>query len=211
MKQTIIALLLFTFSCAAFAQKAVNMELVKAGIAEYPKLLARFNTFDPTLTIDDYRLLYYGTVFQPGYSADPELKQKEISAAIGKRDFTNVIALCDSVLKKYPVSMTANFAKGLALISANPNDTVYHAYMNRYATIIRTILSSGNGKTAKTAFKTIFVADDYELIYKYFGITKVIAQNMEGKNDVFEVQPSDKWVDKKIYFDAEEIIKQYKK
>src|SRR6186713_2389434 len=177
MKYPILLLLSFVFSCTAFAQTSVNMTAVKAATADgkYAKLLERFNAFDTTLTIDDHRLLYYGAVYQPGYSAVPELKQKEINAAITKRDFTNVIALCNEVLKKYPISLTANFAKGLALVSANANDTVYGNYMNRYASLLRTIASSGNGKTCKTGFKIIFIADEYEMIYKYFGITQHFA------------------------------------
>jgi hypothetical protein len=211
MKFTIILLLSVALSGVTFAQKnsftPVNMEAVKAATKDYAKLLNRYNAFDTTLTIDDHRILYYGAVYQPGYSPDPELKQKEINAAITKRDFANVVVLCDEVLKKYPISLTANFAKGLALVSANANDTVYSNYMNRYANLLRTIASSGNGKTAKTGFKTIFIADEYEMIYKYFGIKQHFAQRVEGICDVFDVQPSDKWPDKKIYFDAEEIFK----
>lgn len=212
MKHITILLLSFVVTVAAFAQNSftpVNMEVVKTAVSgnKYAKLLDRYNTFDTTLTIDDYRLLYYGAVFQSSYSPDPSLKQKEINESITKRDFTNVILLCDEVLKKYPISLTANFAKGLALVSANANDTVYSSYMNRYASLLRAIASSGNGKTAKTGFKTIFIADEYEMIYKYFGIKQHFAQKVDGICDVFDVQPSDKWPDKKIWFDASEIFK----
>lgn len=194
--KNIIILFLVLLSCNASAQ--------------YAKLLERYNNFDTTLTLDDHRALYYGFVSQPAYSATPALKQKEINAAISKRDFANVVLLCDEVLKTYPISLTANFAKGLALASVNSNDTVYGKYLNRYATLLRTIASSGDGKTAKTAFKIIFIADEYEMIHRYFAITQAPSQKTEGVYDVFDVTPSDKWVDKKIYFDASEILKREK-
>lgn len=193
MKNIIILIL---FSLSASAQNT-----------DYTKLLARYNTFDTSLTMDDHRQLYYGFVSQPAYSARPELKQKEINAAITKRDFTTVIQLCDEVLKKYPISLTANYAKGLALASANSNDTMYGKYLNRYATLLRTIAASGDGKSAKTAFKTIFTADEIEMMYRYFAIQKHLDQKAEGVYDVFEVVPSEKWPDKKIYFDVSEILK----
>jgi hypothetical protein len=192
----ILTLLLIVLALSASAQKA-----------DYAKLLERYNTFDTSLTFDDHRQLYYGFVSQPGYSAKPELKQKEINAAITKRDFANVILLCDEVLKTYPISLTANYAKGLALASVNNNDSMYGKYLNRYATLLRVIAASGDGKTAKTAFKTIFIADEIEMIYRYFGIQKHLAQKAEGVYDVFEVVPSEKWPDKKIYFDVSEVLK----
>ena len=194
--KNIIVVILFVLSLSASAQNT-----------DYAKLLARYNAFDTTLTLDDHRQLYYGFVSQPAYSARPALKQKEINAAITKRDFATVIQLCDEVLKNYPVSLTANYAKGLALASVNNNDTMYAKYLNRYATLLRTIAASGDGKTAKTAFKTIFIADEIEMIYRYFGIQKHLDQKAEGVYDVFEVVPSDKWPDKKIYFDVSEMLK----
>lgn len=45
-------------------KKAVNDD--KAPTA-YKELLRRFNAFDSTLTLEDYRLLYYGFVFQKSF------------------------------------------------------------------------------------------------------------------------------------------------
>lgn len=214
--KNIITLLLFVLPLATLAQRSftpVNMEEVKAAVSDskattsYTKLLARFNAFDTSLTMDEHRLLYYGAVFQQGYGAYPELKEKEINEAIKKGEFAKASLICDSVLKTYPVSTTINFAKGLSLVSANAEDTVYMQYMNRYANLLRTIASTGNGKTNKTGFKTIFVSDEYEMIYKYFSIKQHLTQKLDGICDVFEVSPSDKWTDKKIYFDVSEILK----
>ncbi|HEY2720215.1 MAG TPA: DUF4919 domain-containing protein, partial [Chitinophagaceae bacterium] len=52
----------------------------------YPKLLRRYEQFDTSLTPDQYRLLYYGFVFQKEYSGYNDNRSKEIQDLIKYRN-----------------------------------------------------------------------------------------------------------------------------
>jgi hypothetical protein len=69
----ILTLFSFLIYLCSFGQKSsftpVDRSKVQKTIEEpqaftyYPKLLARFNAFDSTLTKEEFRFLYYGYVF----------------------------------------------------------------------------------------------------------------------------------------------------
>jgi hypothetical protein len=173
----------------------------------YPKLVDRFNAFDTSLTRDEYRLLYYGFVFQRGYSAFPNQKKKEIVKAINDKDFDRSSDISDSVLDECPVSLTGNYYKGLSLFYGYPDRTDYAQYRSRFVQLVDAILSSGDGLTAKTAFKTIFVADEYQIIYTHFKIEQFISQSLVGQCDLLTIKPSAAWPHKEIYFDTSESLR----
>jgi len=80
--------LLLLLDVSAFAQGSytlVDREQVKkeATSKNYRKLIQRFEAFDSTLTPDDYRLIYYGAVFQKNFLLTEDEKKREINAASG--------------------------------------------------------------------------------------------------------------------------------
>jgi hypothetical protein len=202
---------------AASGQKAhfspVDREKVRKAVTDslaptyYPKLMDRFNAFDTSLTLVEYRLLYYGYVFQDGYSAFPIEKKKEIQEAINDKDFEKAEDISDTVLDECPISLTGNYYKGLSLFYAYADGTDYTLYRSRLVHLIAAILSSGNGLTAKTAFKTIFVADEYQIIYTHFKIEQFLSQSLIGQCDLLAVKPSAAWPHKEIYFDTSESLR----
>lgn len=210
MKLTITILLtISTFS--VFGQnnfRRVNRDSVKLLISDqskdtyYPKLMNRFNHFDTTLTLQDYRLLYYGFVFQKEYSGDFYQKQQEITQLIHENKFDLAIKTCDSILQKVPVSLIANYLKGFAIYMIRNTDSNYLRYRTRYSKLREAILSSGNGLTCSSSFKTIFVSDDYEIMYRYFQIPEYITQYLVYNCDKFEIKPSKYFQANAIYFDA---------
>ncbi len=204
---------LFIISLNAFGQNAfsrINRDSVKLLISDqsketyYPKLLERFHQFDTTLTLEDYRLLYFGFVFQKEYSGDFYPKQREITLFIHEKKFDLAIKTCDSILEKVPVSLIANYLKGFAIYLIRNTDSNYLRYRNRYAKLREAILSTGNGLTCSTSFQTIFVSDDYEIMYRYFQIPEYTKQYLVYKCDKFEIKPSKYFQSHAIYFDASE-------
>ncbi|HUZ61406.1 MAG TPA: DUF4919 domain-containing protein [Hanamia sp.] len=212
MKLTItILLIISTFS--VFGQNnfsRVNRDSVKFLISDqskdtyYPKLMKRFNDFDTTLTLKDYRLLYYGFVFQKEYSSGFYQDQREITLLINEKKFALAIKTCDSILQKVPVSLIANYLKGFAIYMIRNTDSNYLRYRTRYSKLREAILSSGNGLTCSTSFKTIFVSDDYEIMYRYFQIPDYTTQYLVYNCDKFEIKPSKYFQSNAIYFDASE-------
>jgi hypothetical protein len=207
---------LFTFCCilitgAAIAQndfRPINRDSVKIAVTDstketwYPKLFDRFNHFDTTLTKDDYRLLYYGFVFQDIYSGYAADKEGEIVKLINKRTYDKASDMCDEVLVKMPVGLKANLYKSLVLGEMAVTDSA-RKYADRYLGLMGAVLSSGNGFTCETAFKTIFVSDEYDVIRSYFQMNSK-GQSLQYPCDKLFVTKS-KYFDKNaIYFDTSE-------
>ena len=217
MNATPILLSLLALTLSVSAQKKtfipVNRDQVEKAVSDikvptyYPVLLDRFNNFDTTLTKDEYRLLYYGFVFQKSYAAYPEMKTKEIRTAMKDKDYRKASLICDSVLMKYPVSLDLNFSKFIALYSENPNSREAARYRARYTNLMLTIIASGDGKTCKTGFKTIFISDEYEIIFKYMQIEGFLGQTLDGNCDILKVKPSAEGADNQIYFDTSETLR----
>lgn len=172
----------------------------------YPVLLKKFSAFDTTLTLQDYRLLYYGFVFQPDYDAYADHKGGEIKKKIKALQFEEAIALCDSVLEEIPVSLVANYYRGLAMHFMDKTNPAYLPYRNRYYQLQKAILSSGNGAECSSAFRIIFVDDEYDMIYNYFEIKKHTSQSLTGSCDQFTVVPSDYYSSGIIFFDTSETL-----
>lgn len=172
----------------------------------YARLLYKYNSFDTSLTSEDYRLLYYGFAFQKGYSGYADHKKKEISKLIGDKQFYKATVVCDSVLDVIPISLTANFFKGLALFSISENDVSALLYRNRYLKLREAILSSGNGLSCETAYKTLFVTDQYELLYNYFKVEELKGQKLVKNCDKLSIVPSKSFPANEIFFDTSETL-----
>lgn len=184
---------------------AIKKTVTDSGSAGYyPVLLKRYNAFDKTLLLEDYRLLYYGFVFQPAYNALGEISGKEIREAMDKKNYKKASQLCDELLKRNPVSLKGNYIKGVALHNLDKKDSMASRYMVRYKNLMAAIISSGDGLTCPTAFKTIAVSDEYEVIYVNFQVEKFRSQALQYPCDELTISPSALFKHKKIYFDTSE-------
>ncbi len=165
----------------------------------YPKLLKRYNAFDKTLNPDEYMLIYYGFSFQNTYLSAQNADEKLADLAKSK-DYKKLIAECERVLQINPVSLRANNLMAMALFETEKTEEGVK-YQNRYRAIRKTIATSGNGRSCKTALKVIFIADEYNMLYSYFDVEKIHAQKLVGLCDYFEVDPTEYLQAKDIYFD----------
>jgi hypothetical protein len=215
MKSILLGIAL-VFGFSAHAQNTftiVNRDEVKkalsgdSAITSYAKLTDRFNAFDTTMSLRDYRLLYYGFVFQDTYSSNPAEKKKEILEALKAKRFDEANKLCDSVLSTYPVSLAANYYKGVALYQAHSNKPDYLPYKARFDNLLRAIFSSGDGLTCETGFRVISVSDEYMIIYNFIKTDNFYGQSLIDHCDLLKIKPAINWPRKEIYFDASEILK----
>lgn len=177
----------------------------------YPRLLKKYEQFDSSFSLEQYRLLYYGFVFQKGYSGYNDNKSQSIKESIRNKNYAEAIRTCDSVLEEIPVSLTINYLKGLCLFYQDPGDSIWVKYKDRYYNLVDAILSSGNGVACKTAFKTIFVADEYEIIYKVFDIKVFSGQVLKEPCDLLRIKGTDKFNHDEIYFDTSETLQALEK
>jgi Domain of unknown function (DUF4919) len=170
----------------------------------YPKLLTRFNNFDSTLTNGDYRLLYYGFVFQNNYAGDADEDNSNLDSALQNKNYGKASNICDGILENDPVSLYANYHKALALYLKDKEDPSFRKYAYRYKNLLNAIISSGDGFSCKTSFRTICVHDEYEVMYNYFDIEQISGQSLEYPCDKITLTPSVRYSSNEMFFDTSE-------
>ncbi len=195
-----------TFAQSDFQRVKVDMDSVEKQVTSekndyyYPKLLKRYNEFDPNLTNDEYRLIYYGFVFQDDYIKNEPDEDTMLELAKNK-EYEKLITECRKILKKNPVSLRANNELGYALFKTKKEQGEWEKYRNRYYALRKAIMSSGDGLSAETAIKVIYVSDEYNIMRTYLEITNIKTQSLVGACDMFEVEESKYYKANKIYFD----------
>lgn len=191
----------------------VDMEQIRSEVSNsespnhYPKLLERLTKLDTSLTLVEYRYLYYGFAFQETYTGMNNIRKKEIYELIENKKFKRAMDVCDSALTEVPVSLSLNFIKLFLAQKIDETSFDVVAYRQHYLGILLTILTSGDGKSAKSAYKTILISDDYDIAYTFYQIEEVTSQEFIDLSNVLMVKPNKTWKKKKMYFDASEYIK----
>jgi hypothetical protein len=170
----------------------------------YPQLLKRFEVADTYLTDEEFRYLYYGYLFQKEYKPYLVLpEEKELNTYLGsselkEEDYDKIISLLASALSKSPFDLRKmNF---LAYIYHLKNDNIMEirtAY--KFDGIMRTILSSGDGKTCETGYHVISVSNEYAVLD--FLKAEIRRQYFKNGCDNFKVKNEDD-----IYFDVRQFF-----
>ena len=216
MRHYILAFIISCFFGTVFGQDelVINYESIqelisnKEGESYYPNLLKRFNEFDSTLTLKDYSLIYYGFSFQDDY-LNNQPTETNLKEFLKTNDYEKIVSECLNILDKNPVSLLATNKMGYALFKLKKPEKEWKKYQNRYRAIRKVIVYSGNGLSAESAFKVIYVSDEYDILYDYFEISKIHNQSLVGMCGRFEVEPSEYYKLKEIYFDiSRKLIRQ---
>jgi hypothetical protein len=208
--KTLLTLSLLIIAISGFAQEKpvpipINYDSVEAAITNtekdtyYPRLLQRFNQFDTSLTVNDYRLLYYGFAFNAGYAPYQDNGTSEIMPLVKERKYDKALEVCDKVLSTNPVSITTNSYKSFVLMNMAENDSS-RRYAIRVRKLLNAILSSGDGLTCETAFKVIYVSDEYSLLRDVFD-AEPQGRRTTPPCDRFNIDKTKTYPSKTIYFD----------
>ena len=214
-----ISLLILIFvlwgSTCTFAQSnyiPVNRDYIEKKVKDssspfyYQALLKRYLAYDSTLNLEDYRFLYYGYPFQPGYSPYASFKNSELNDLLKNKDNRKALELANEVYKEQPVSPRSLYNMLVTLQISGSNDTTMRHVQRQYVNIIDAIVSSGDGKSCATAFKTIFVPDQYEVIANYLNINQQ-GRVLDGSCDKFTVKPNQMFNQTSLYFDTSETLR----
>lgn len=158
-----------TASRAQFDYSAVEKigELAKSDSALYESIATRFAEGD-TLTMEELRLLYYGSAFRPGF--DPYQEERIIDAAdaLARRDRPyDAMYLLDNFLRRNPASLLALLDKAYLSWVINDSANTEKNYF-RYFQLLAVPLSSGDGLSPDTAFLLRSVQDE-ELVMNKLG------------------------------------------
>lgn len=203
------AIFLLIFSGISFAQEElkINFDEIKMKVENvnsetyYPKLIKRFNEFDTTLTLEENSLIYFGFSFQENYLKNKP-REDELQTLSNNKEYEKLVLECQKILEKNPVSLEGNNKMGFALFKLEKPETEWKKYQKRYRDLRKVISFSGNGLSCETAFKVIYISDEYNMIYDYFEIPKISRQSLSGLCDRFINEVSEYYKATEIYFDA---------
>jgi hypothetical protein len=140
----------------------------------HPKLVDRYRRNDTTLQADEYRYLYYGTLFTKEYLNEYDLRPKEngrLSILLQRKELSGkekrqLVKTLEDVLYKNPFDINSMYI--LTNVYEKFGDTVNaKLYFNKVSKIIKTILDSGDGLTPETAFHVIDVSHEYAILAVY--------------------------------------------
>lgn len=220
--------LFFVFSfclCSLKAQEdeyqAPNYEQIKQDIAQkdgnfyYPTLVERLHQSDTTMTMEQLRALYYGTVFQSDYN--PYGRCDELEKVLNllqegqpsKKDLKRALTSLKKLEAKYPTNLRIYFYKAIASLelygeySAEKAKAFNQLYMLCYA-----IMSTGDGSDYEKAFHIVATDQSYTLMAILgFSPTEQALHEHEGQMyDVFPLEENEAEIDE-LYFNVTPCIK----
>jgi|688.fasta_scaffold17171_3 hypothetical protein len=215
MRCLVLFVLLCVGSTSTFAQSnyiPVNRDYIEKKVKDstspfyYQTLLKRYLAYDSTLNLEDYRFLYYGFPFQPGYSPYANFKNSELNDLLKNNDNRKALEMANEVYQQLPVSPRSLYNILVTMQISGSNDSTMRHVQRQYVNIIDAIVSSGDGKSCGTAFKTIFVPDQYEVMANYLNINQQ-GRVLEGACDKFSVKPNQMFDQTFLYFDTSETLR----
>ncbi|HTC01093.1 MAG TPA: DUF4919 domain-containing protein [Ferruginibacter sp.] len=147
-------------------EKAINK---KRSDKYYPKLFNRYQNNDTTLTDEDYTLLFYGAQSQPGYLPYGGSPYSDSTAKIFNKssltlaDYDSAINYETICLQLKPFSLRDLNILAYSYIKTG-NDSLANLINYKKERIIKTILSTGDGKTQETGFYVITATQEYDIL-----------------------------------------------
>ena len=182
----------------------------------YPAMFERYAANDTTLTLRDYRMLYYGHFFQPGYAPFYQMAEADsIKMLLGGKDelasadWKEIIRLGTNNVKKNPFDLKALNIIWIAHRNTGDSATA-RLYFDKLRKLVQTILSSGDGLTEETAFHVLNVSHEYDILnilgYEFGGKQKLT----DNKCDFLTLKTNDDNI-AGLYFDVRQIFKGYEK
>lgn len=206
------------FSVVATAQdfSAVNFDEIKANINDkksdfyYPTLLERYQNGDESLTVEDYRHLYYGFTFQDAYSPLERYKLdasiSDLMADLSEENVQKLRELSHQYLSAKPfnlkmINYLQNFNKNTTVTPEIEAENKKLA--TQYKGLINAILSTGNGENAENGFTVIHPSDEYMVLWNQGYKIKETKHGVDF--DYFDVADKSGNV-KEVYFDVNRLM-----
>lgn len=136
----------------------------------YPLLMHRFVECDTTLTLEDYRCLYYGFTLREDYipyqgeNAAVAAARKQLGETGANPDFCpEAIKIAEKALQDNPFDLIALSIIPICYLQIGDSEK-FHIWDIKLHGILDAIGSSGDGETAESAFHVINVEHEYEIL-----------------------------------------------
>ena len=177
----------------------------------YPTLFDRYQNGDTSLTIEDFRHLYYGYTFQSKYIPYQESKYQQQmlnyikKGTLSTKELDEFIKIAELNLKDLPFDIRTLHI--LAFSYSQKKDNLMNAITSfKKEMLIKTILSTGNGKSEATAFHVIDPAHEFDILnemgLKFAGTSNIT----NALCDYLLVIPNEKNI-RGYYFDISRLLK----
>lgn len=144
----------------------------------YPKLMERYLAGDTTLTLQQYRYLYYGFTLQEDfvpYQDEPlpliDCRRNLVATAADPTFCLTAIDIARRALDDDPFHLTAISIMAIAHLQIGDTATATLWNIKR-TNILEAIQSSGDGQTPETAYHVTHISHEYDVINS-LGITVV--------------------------------------
>lgn len=201
--------------------QAPNYDEIKKEITQkgsdcyYPTLLERFHNSDFSLTIEQLRALYFGTIFQDNYApylTCPELN--EINEQINKehpttKELDKALATLAKVETKYPTHLTLYLYKTiLSHLRFGENSDELAKAQNQLFMLANAIMSTGDGTDYDKAYHIVYTSHSY-IMMEIFGFSPTqqeLRNHEEQSYDVFELDENEEGIDE-FYFNISPCFK----
>lgn len=178
--------------------KAPDYDEIKAAIEQkggeyyYPTLLNRFKKCDTTMSIDQLRALYYGSVFQDNYDPYNSVDMSSIYKALKRKNKTkknskDLEKQLNELITENPTHLPLYYC--LFINNMDLYDTKSPKVDNviqQMFLLLDAISSTGDGRSEKTAFYVINTSHEYTLMQAY-GFYYTSQSLQTSGNDVFDV------------------------
>lgn len=136
----------------------------------YPHLVSRYLANDTTLSLEQYRNLYYGFTLQEDFvpyqherRALFDIRRRLAMSGADKALCPEAIKVAQTMLDDNPFDILAISTMSIAHLQMG-DTTAYRAWDSKQKGLLDAILSSGDGDTPATAFHIISLEHEYEVL-----------------------------------------------
>lgn len=178
----------------------------------YPNLMKRYQLGDTTLTVEDFRHLYYGYPTQPDYRPLLESPYTDsLKRAFGRKtsptaeDYRRVVDLAYQVLKDEPFSMRDLNVLAFAYQMLDERELAERQFFKMQG-VMDAILSTGTGLSEDSPWYITYMRDAEDILnlMQYKSTRMIIVSKSVGFTSVSNM-PTKQY--KGFYFDYSEVYK----
>ena len=132
--------------------------------SRYDELAAKLKAGDKSVDFKELRLAYADS---PG-GRDTDKQKKAMTAALNSKNYSDALKNADIVLAGDFADMDAHFVEYIANRELNHTDQAeFHKFI--FKGLIDSILNSGDGKSAATAWQVVEVHEEY-VVLRFLGL-----------------------------------------
>lgn len=186
-----VSILILFAAVASFAQTPMRLD-GSADTSEYRKLVDKAKSGDLTIDFVKLREAYLDWTLDECNISDAP-KREDMVKAFETKDFAKAVSLAQVVLDYEYVN------RGLHLAVANAYKEVGNAEKSKFHSdvadkLVKAMLASGDGKSAKTAFKVLSIREEYVIMREmgYQVSSQALAMDKEfGAMDILSGKTAD--------------------